>query len=144
MARKSGVVRQPEGDGRRPADGASFSIDALPIGTYGDADHYVTVNTSSSPAGYDVEGAEAAVILGGRRTIEATQPLILLEISDKALRAQGSGARALIDTLRRDLDYQIGIFSAKSGRIELLGDGEDLSSNVLAMPRDRVSEIAGR
>ena len=59
LVRKSGVVRQPEGDGRRPADGASFSIDALPIGTYGDADHYVTVNTSSSPAGYDVEGAEA-------------------------------------------------------------------------------------
>jgi FkbM family methyltransferase len=92
----------------------------------------------------DVEGAEAAVIIGARRVIEATQPLILLEISDKALRAQGSGARALIDTLRRDLDYQVGIFSAKSGRIELLGEGDDLSSNVLAMPRDRVSEIAGR
>ena len=91
----------------------------------------------------DVEGAEAAVIVGARRMIEATQPLILLEISDKALRAQGSGARALIDTLRHDLGYEIGIFSAQSGRIELLGEGGDLSSNVLAMPRGRVSEIAG-
>jgi FkbM family methyltransferase len=92
----------------------------------------------------DVEGAEAAVILGARRVIEATRPLILLEISDKALRAQGSDARALIDALRRDLGYEIGIFSVKSGRIEILGEGGNLSSNVLAMPRDRVPEIAGR
>jgi len=92
----------------------------------------------------DVEGAEAAVIGGARRVIEAARPLILLEISDKALRAQGSDARALIDALRGDLGYEIGIFSAKSGKIELLGEGGDLTSNVLAMPRDRVPEIAGR
>lgn len=92
----------------------------------------------------DVEGAEAAVIVGARRVIEAARPLILLEISDKALRAQGSDARALIDALRRDLGYEIGVFSAKSGRIELFGEGGHLTSNVLAMPRERVSEIAGR
>jgi FkbM family methyltransferase len=91
----------------------------------------------------DVEGAEAAVIVGGRRVIEATQPVILLEISDKALRAQGSDAQALIGALRRDLDYEIGVFSAATGRVELLEAGGDLSSNVVAMPRSRVAEIAG-
>jgi FkbM family methyltransferase len=91
----------------------------------------------------DVEGAEASVIAGAREVLARTQPVIVLEISDKALRSQGSDAEQLIATLR-ELDYEIGVFSASTGCIELLAEGRDLSLNVVAMPRDRIPEIVGQ
>ena len=35
------------------------------------------------------------------------------------------------------MEYEIGVFSAQTGRIELLEHGGDLSLNVVAMPRER-------
>jgi FkbM family methyltransferase len=89
----------------------------------------------------DVEGAEASVIAGGKSTLCKTRPVVVLEISDKALRGQGSDAQQLIATIRDEMDYEIGVFSAQTGRIELLEHGGDLSLNVVAMPRERVSQV---
>jgi FkbM family methyltransferase len=114
----------------------------------------VTVRTLDSLAGevlldridvmkIDVEGAEASVIAGARDVLAATKPLIVLEISDKALRGQGSDAKQLI-ALLRELDYEIAVFSPNTGCIELHADGRDLSLNVVAIPRDRIAEILGQ
>jgi hypothetical protein len=91
----------------------------------------------------DVEGAEASVISGARDVLAATRPLIVIEINDKALRGQGSDTGRLIAILR-ELDYEIGVFSPDTGRIELHAAGRDLSLNVVAMQRDRIPEIVGQ
>ena len=44
------------------------------------------------------------------------RPMMLLEISDKALRGQGSDAEQLIATLRDEMDYEIGVFSGSDRR----------------------------
>lgn len=89
----------------------------------------------------DVEGAEGNVLAGGRHVLTAMRPLILLEIHDRALLAQGTSADDLLSTLRSDLDYEIWVFSAKTGMLERLVDGTPPSSNVVAAPRERVSEL---
>jgi FkbM family methyltransferase len=89
----------------------------------------------------DVEGAEASVIAGGREILKALRPLILLEISDRALRAQGSDAQKLIALLRGELGYEIGVFSTSTGGVELLDNDGNLSPNVLAVPRERVDDV---
>ena len=89
----------------------------------------------------DVEGAEASVIAGGKSSSAAMRPVMLLEISDKALRGQGSDAQKLIATVRDEMEYEIAVFSAQTGRLELLDSKGDLSLNVVAMPRERVAQI---
>ena len=50
----------------------------------------------------DVEGAEASVIDGAHHVLSTMRPMILLEINDKALRAQATSAEALLSALRGD------------------------------------------
>ena len=54
----------------------------------------------------DVQGAEASVIAGARRTIAAFHPSLFVEVSDATLRAYGSSAEQLLSTLV-DLGYTI-------------------------------------
>lgn len=54
----------------------------------------------------DVEGAEHLVLSGCRRTIQAHRPVLLMEVSDQLLRAAGSSAASLIDSMR-SYDYVV-------------------------------------
>jgi FkbM family methyltransferase len=89
----------------------------------------------------DVEGAEANVIAGGSATLKAMQPIMLMELSDRALRAQGHSAEELLATLRESFGYQILSFSEKTGRVEVCAEGVPLSSNIVAAPAHRVPQL---
>jgi hypothetical protein len=68
------------------------------------------------------------------------RPLMLLEVNDKALRAQGNCADSLLGTLRGELGYEVFVFSQVTGLLEASRDGEPLSANVVAIPAERVAE----
>ncbi|MFZ5781041.1 MAG: FkbM family methyltransferase [Pseudomonadota bacterium] len=88
----------------------------------------------------DVEGAEARVIAGAANVLATMRPMMLLEVNDKALRAQGHCAQSLVDTLRADLRYEIFVFSPATGMPVKPRDGEPFSSNVVAVPAERVAD----
>lgn len=88
----------------------------------------------------DVEGAEAGVIAGASTVLKSMRPLLLLEVNDKALRAQGNCADSLIGSLRSGLGYEIFVFSPVTGLLESPRDGDPLSANVVAIPSERVAD----
>ncbi len=89
----------------------------------------------------DVEGAEARVVAGATNVLEKMRPMLLLEVNDKALRAQGNCADTLLETLRDKFGYRIFTFSLATGLLEAWPSGNPLSSNVVAIPEQRVAEL---
>ena len=89
----------------------------------------------------DVEGAEARVIAGASNVLTSMRPMMLIEVNDKALRAQNNCAESLIETLCGDLRYEIFVFSPITGLVEPRRDGEPLSPNVVAVPCERAEEM---
>jgi FkbM family methyltransferase len=91
----------------------------------------------------DVEGAEASVVAGAGSVIKRMRPVMLMEVNDGALRAQGHSADELLATLRGKFGYEILVFSPATGLLEAMTDGDSLSSNVVACPAEKVGEILG-
>jgi hypothetical protein len=89
----------------------------------------------------DVEGAEANVIAGMRNVLTLLRPMLMMEVNDGALRAQGSSEAALLETLRGQFGYRGLVFSVTSGLAEPLVEGARLSSNIIAVPGKRVGEV---
>jgi hypothetical protein len=56
------------------------------------------------------------------------------------LRAQGNCADTLLSTLQDELRYEIFVFSPVSGLVERRRDGDSLSANIVAIPRERVAD----
>jgi FkbM family methyltransferase len=89
----------------------------------------------------DVEGGEANVIAGARTMLSAMRPVLMMEVSDGALRAQGSSAAALLEMLRGELGYEVMTFSLTTGLIRRWVEGEPLSANIVVVPQDRADDI---
>src|SRR5262249_32546921 len=89
----------------------------------------------------DVEGAEARVIAGASTVLTTMRPLMLIEVNDKALRAQGNCADSLLSALREDLRYEIFVFSPVTGLLERPRDGDPLSANIVAIPSERAADM---
>ena len=85
----------------------------------------------------DVEGGEANVIAGARSVLTEMRPLLMMEINDGALRAQGSSEASLLATLQGELGYEVLVFSERSGLAERPMDGVPLSANIIAVPQER-------
>ncbi|UYN97321.1 MAG: FkbM family methyltransferase [Enhydrobacter sp.] len=91
----------------------------------------------------DVEGAEASVVAGAGAVIKRMRPVMLMEINDGALRAQGHSAKALLSMLREQFGYEILVFSPSSGLLVAMTDDEHLSSNVVACPTEKLIQLPG-
>jgi FkbM family methyltransferase len=89
----------------------------------------------------DVEGGEANVIAGARGVLTSTRPLLMMEVTDGALRAQGSSEASLLDMLRHELGYEILVFSPTTGLPHRWIAGEPLSANIVAVSEERVDAI---
>jgi FkbM family methyltransferase len=89
----------------------------------------------------DVEGGEANVIAGARTLLSSMRPILMMEMSDGALRAQGSSEAALLETLRSQLGYEILVFSPASGLVSRQAKGMPLSDNIIAVPDERLAGI---
>ena len=91
----------------------------------------------------DVEGAEATVVAGARNVLTSMRPVMLLEINDGALCAQGVSAEAFLASLRAEFGYEVLVFSAVTGLLEPLAEGAVLSPNIVAVPKERLSDLLG-
>jgi FkbM family methyltransferase len=87
----------------------------------------------------DVEGGEANVIAGARTMLAAMRPVLMMEVSDSALRAQGSSEAVLLETLRGELGYEILVFLPDTGLVHRHTEGEPLSANVVAVPNEKLA-----
>ena len=89
----------------------------------------------------DVEGGEAGVVAGARKVLTTARPVLLMELNERALHAQGHSADALLRVLREELDYQILTFSPVGGCPERAVEGAPLSPNVVAVPKERADDL---
>jgi FkbM family methyltransferase len=86
----------------------------------------------------DVEGAEMAVLRGASRVLD-TQPVLLFELLDPSLRAQGSSAQEVIDFLAAR-QFSVLAF-AHDGRLLPLRRLSEASSNLVGVPPGRMEEV---
>ncbi len=84
----------------------------------------------------DIEGAEFLALEGAEHIFTTFRPLLLLELSDEALRCQGSSAAEMLARLK-SWDYAIYAFDSASGELAMAREGEKLSDNIVAAHPDR-------
>jgi FkbM family methyltransferase len=81
----------------------------------------------------DIEGAELRALQGAAATLREMKPLLLFEMSDKALQNQGGTSSAVIRLLR-DAGYRFLAFDDASGRpVPVVSILEGFSNNMVAV-----------
>lgn len=92
----------------------------------------------------DVEGGEAGVVAGARKVLTTARPILLMELNERALHAQGQSASSLLGVLQQRHDYEILSFSPNGGCLERAIEGTPLSPNVVAVPAERAGDFLER
>jgi len=98
--------------------------------------------TASNLVKIDVEGGEAGVVAGARKVLTTARPVLLMELNERALHAQGQSAEGMLCCLRTEYDYDILSFSPVLGRPVQAVEGVALSANIVAVPRERNAQKA--
>ncbi|MBL1173896.1 FkbM family methyltransferase [Pantanalinema sp. GBBB05] len=83
----------------------------------------------------DVEGAEFSVLQGAQHCLTTYHPLLLLELADSALQAQGSSANGVLEFLK-SLGYEFFTFGSWTG-LPIQFSGQLVSSNLVAVHPNR-------
>lgn len=83
----------------------------------------------------DVEGGELGVLRGGIKTLERFKPVILFELLEPALQAQGASAQMVLELLRY-LGYEIRCLDPDTGTFAKLVSAGQNSDNLIAVPGD--------
>ncbi len=81
----------------------------------------------------DAEGHEWFVLQGARQIILKSHPVLLLEVNEKALAAQGCRPEQIIEFLK-DLGYSLWQVDSSTGQPVPLSAGERANLNVIALP----------
>jgi FkbM family methyltransferase len=84
----------------------------------------------------DVEGAEFAVLSGGRATLSISRPVLMMELQEDSLVAQGSGSAAVVEILSEH-SYEVYRYAEPGHRqlLRRLETGEaDASQDIVAVP----------
>ncbi len=89
----------------------------------------------------DVEGAEKQLLEGAMDTLGRMRPVVLLEVSEKALGLQGTRPQELIDLLQ-SLQYVMHRFDPLTG-LPVQAQLSDTVENMIAVPLERTSSSAG-
>jgi FkbM family methyltransferase len=89
----------------------------------------------------DIEGAELSFLKGAMRMLRESRPAILVEVQDCRTKAWGYAAQDILEFLER-LNYRwFGV--SEGGKLEaILTNGGRYDANLVALPRERVEEIA--
>jgi len=89
----------------------------------------------------DAEGAEVAVLQGARSVIAAQRPVLLVEVNNRALAAQGHSATSLLEMMESSFNYRICVYSPATGTPTLWRREQIESANVVAIPPEH-AELA--
>jgi FkbM family methyltransferase len=88
----------------------------------------------------DVEGAELSFLLGARRTLMTSRPVILVEVQDVRCRPWGYAAREIVDFLTC-ANYCWFALTANSNLQPISARLKTYDANLVALPEERADEI---
>ena len=85
----------------------------------------------------DIDGAEVLFLRGARKTIETKRPAIIMEVNERAQKAQGHSCREIFEELNKS-GYSFFSLRFNLRPIESSEFGRNFKDNILCLPMDKL------